>query len=483
MLPTVFDPSMTKARLMEISESIKWIDDRIFAKTGKRLDSLQISILEATSRGQKYPQIAETYNFSNDHIRKAAWKLWKLLSDVLGESVSQSNFRTLVQRGFFSNSNINNIVNSNNNKINVCSDRYHSEVTKARSPTSSQPSPDNPTEPQINLDDAPAILTCYSRTNELNTLQHWIVQDCCRIVELLGISGIGKTALSLRLIDQIKINFDYIIYQTLCFSPTLETTLTNLLENFGKPAEIPQQLENKISQLLKYLRQHRCLIILDDVQMLFSPGKLAGEYQPSLENYPLFFKRIAEIEHSSCFLLITAEQLQEFTQLKKGDRAVRSLVLGGLGIAAKEILKQYELSDEDQWEKLINLYQGNPLWLEMTAMMIQDLFAGNVADFLEYKSLIICDALKAAIQRQWQRLTPQEQAILIQFTALDAPVSLPQLGQKLNLADSDLLNGVKSLRRRLFLEHIQREKQRLFQLNPVYQQYLKEQNPEICERS
>ncbi len=60
--------------------------------------------------------------------------------------------------------------------------------------------------------------------------------------------------------------------------------------------------------------------------------------------------------------------------------------------------------------------------------------------------------------------------------------------QKLNLPDSDLLNGVKSLRRRLFLADIQREKQRLFQLNPVYQQYLeeqspKEQNPEICDRS
>ncbi len=101
MLPTVFYPNMTKARLMEFEESIKWIDDRIFAKTGKRLDSLQISILEATSRGQKYPQIAEEYNFSNDHVRKAAWKLWKLLSDVFGEPVSQSNFRTLVQRGFF----------------------------------------------------------------------------------------------------------------------------------------------------------------------------------------------------------------------------------------------------------------------------------------------------------------------------------------------------------------------------------------------
>jgi hypothetical protein len=173
--------------------------------------------------------------------------------------------------------------------------------------------------------------------------------------------------------------------------------------------------------------------------------------------------------------------------LKKGDRSVRSFLLGGLGIAAKEILKAYELSDEDQWERLINLYQGNPLWLEMTAMMIQDLFAGNVAEFLEYRSLIVCDALKAQIQRQWQRLTPQEQAIMIQFSGKDVPVTLPQLGQKLNLADSDLLNGVNSLRRRLFLQDIQQDNKRLFQLNLIYQQYLKEhlkeQNPAICDRS
>jgi len=473
---------------MDVEDILKQAESLVFAKTGKKLEHLQKTVLKGTLQGQTYPEIAKENAFSESHVKNVGHELWHTLSSALGEKVTKSNFKSVFKslRITSQRSNSNNFspaqisvichTNPTINNINIFTDQE-------RSPAPAQTSPDTPPEPQINLDDAPAILTCYSRTTELNTLEHWIVQDRCRIVELLGMSGIGKTALSLGLIDQIKTNFDYIIYQTLCFSPTLETTLTNLLENFGKPTEIPQQLESKISQLLKYLRPHRCLIILDDVQMLFSPGKLAGEYQPSLENYPLFFKRIAEIEHSSCFLLITAEQLQEFTQLKKGDRSVRSFLLGGLGIAAKKILKQYELSDENQWEKLINLYQGNPLWLEMTAMMIQDLFAGNVADFLEYKSLIICDALKAAIQRQWQRLTPQEQAILIQFTALDTPVSLPQLGQKLNLADSDLLNGVKSLRRRLFLEHIQREKQRLFQLNPVYQQYLKEQNPEICERS
>lgn len=472
---------------MDIEEVLTQAEALVFAKTGQKLEHLQKTVLKGTLQGQTYPEIARENGFSESHVKNVGQELWKTLSSALGEKVTKSNFKSVFKglritsqksNSNFSPAEISVVCHTNPtiNNINIFADQE-------RDTTSPQPSPDPPTQTKINLEDAPAILTCSDRTTELSTLEHWIVKDRCRIVELLGISGIGKTALSLWLIDQIKINFDYIIYLTLCFSPTLERTLTNLLENFSETTEIPQQLEGKISQLLKYLRQHRCLIILDDVQMLFSPGKLAGEYQASLENYPLFFKRIAEIEHSSCFLLISAEQLQEFTQLKKGDRSVRSLVLNSLGIAAKEILKQYELSDEDQWERLINLYQGNPLWLEMTAMMIQDLFAGNVADFLEYKSLIICDALKAAIQRQWQRLTPQEQAIMIQCTAVDAPVSLPQLGQKLNLADSDLLNGVKSLRRRLFLEDIQREKQRLFQLNPVYQQYLKEQNPEICQRS
>jgi thymidylate kinase len=294
-----FVQTIAQARPMELEESVKWIDDRIFAKTGKHLNSLQISILEATLQGKKYPQIAEEYNFTTNHVSKAACKLWKLLSDEFEEPVSQSKLRALAQRIVFENSDRNYVVNSNNNKINICSDRDSSQIKKAPSPATRKPAQKNQTQPHIDLGDAPEIVNFYGRTDELATLQQWIINDRCnrsdrppsptRIIAILGINGIGKTALAIRLIDAIKTQFNYVIYRSLRFSPTLETTLTNLLQNFSESSEIPRQIETQIKQLFNHLRQHRTLIILDDVEALFRSGQLAGQYKSGYENYQLFF--------------------------------------------------------------------------------------------------------------------------------------------------------------------------------------------------
>jgi hypothetical protein len=50
----------------------------------------------------------------------------------------------------------------------------------------------------------------------------------------------------------------------------------------------------------------------------------------------------------------------------------------------QKILNDKELLDQDNWHDLIEKYQGHPLWLEMTATMIQELFYGRVTDFLAY---------------------------------------------------------------------------------------------------
>jgi hypothetical protein len=88
--------------LWTFKEVLKLADDIVFAKTGKHLDHLQEGILRGTWQRQKYPEIAKTLHRSEAHVKKVASKLWKLLSETLGEDINQSNFASTVERWQFS---------------------------------------------------------------------------------------------------------------------------------------------------------------------------------------------------------------------------------------------------------------------------------------------------------------------------------------------------------------------------------------------
>jgi hypothetical protein len=126
------------------------------------------------------------------------------------------------------------------------------EVPKDRSP--STPIAEN-TQPQIHQDlrDAPDISSLYTRTSELATLQEWILQERCRLVAILGISGIDKTALGLHLLPQIQHQFEYVIWRSLGTSPILETTLKNLIKFLSdRPeTEMPLSTDELVSLLME----------------------------------------------------------------------------------------------------------------------------------------------------------------------------------------------------------------------------------------
>lgn len=452
---------------MDIAEILKVADELVSAKTGEHLDYLQEAILRGTLQGRKYSDIAEEMHASEGHVRDVGSELWKILSDGLGENITKANFRAILEKVnvYHVSSAIGQIFGGINN-VNICPET-------SKPPQVTQQPQQTPTQPHIDLGDAPEIFSFYDRTPSLTTLETWILHDRDRLIALLGISGIGKTTLALRLIEQIKTHFDYVIYRSLRFSPTPDATLTNLLQIFSQQAEIPQAIETQLSQLINYLRKYRCLIIFDDVQMLFSSGQLAGQYKPGYEDYHLFFKQIAELCHQSSLLLISWEKPREVAKFEKLNNYVHSLVLGSLGIAAKEILRQHNLSDEDSWETLINSYQGNPLWLEFTATMIQELFGGKVSDFLQCDAPILCESLQAQLDQQFQRLTQPEQAVMIQLANETEPVTLSQIAKTVQLSTSDLLNAMQSLGRRLLLEAKEQGKTTFFTLNSVLKQYVK----------
>jgi hypothetical protein len=281
----------------------------------------------------------------------------------------------------------------------------------------------------------------------------------------------------MRLIDRIQTHFDRIIYRSLRFSPTLETTLTNLLQIFSQSSEIPQEVRGQHgeiapTEILNHLRQNRCLIILDDVQALFSSNQLAGQYKSDYEDYHIFFQLITEVSHNSCFVLISSEKPREITSLEKENYPCRPFILGSLGMASKEILREYQLSDEEDWETLINTYQSHPFWLEMTASLIRELFGGRVSDFLQYE-LILDESLQSHLSQLFSRLTEPEVTVITQLAQETEPVMLSKLLNRLNLSPSEAINATRSLGRRFLLETQEQEKITFFRLNPVVAQYVK----------
>ncbi|HEY9864285.1 MAG TPA: NB-ARC domain-containing protein [Candidatus Obscuribacterales bacterium] len=453
---------------MELKEVLRFADEKVFSKTGKHLDDLQEAILKEAIQGRKYAtKVAQDRDCSEGYVRVAASELWKILSDVFDEEVSKGNVRAILERANFYNSP--SAILSNHvtfNHVNVCQER-------ARSPTETQNSEQTPKQLQIDLGDAPEIFSFYDRTPQLSTLENWITQDRTRLIALLGISGIGKTSLALHLIDQIKTQFDYIIYRSLRFSPNLEQYLSQILKNFSESSEIPQNIETKISQILNYLRKYRCLIILDDVQTLFSSGQLAGQYKSGYEDYQLFFKQITQVNHNSCFLLISSEKPREIAELEKSNSPIHSLVLGSLGLGAKDILSSHQLLEAETWETLINIYQGNPLWLNITAALIRELFSSKVADFLEYDMPLLDESLQSRLEQLLGRLTEEEVTVITQLSQETEGVLLSEILNKIKLSNSELINAIKSLCMRFLLETQDREKITFFTLNPVVAQYVK----------
>jgi len=100
------------------------------------------------------------------------------------------------------------------NKVSICSER-------SRSPKSSLIS--KSTEKQhLDIDTAPEVSAFYGLNDELNTLKNWLIRDHSRLITLFGTIGIGKTTLAVKLIEEVATEFEYIIYRSLRYCPSID---------------------------------------------------------------------------------------------------------------------------------------------------------------------------------------------------------------------------------------------------------------------
>ncbi len=159
----------------------------------------------------------------------------------------------------------------------------------------------------------------YGRTEELATLKQWIVQDNCRLVGLLGMGGIGKTALSVKFAQQVRHEFGCVIWRSLQNAPPVNDILATLIQFLSNqqetPANLPESTSLRITRLIEYLRSSRCLLILDNAETILQAGAGAGQYRQGYEGYGELIKRVGETFHRSCLILTSCEKPQELAAL------------------------------------------------------------------------------------------------------------------------------------------------------------------------
>jgi len=309
--------------------------------------------------------------------------------------------------------------------------------------------------------DAPHTGAFHGRNHELQQLSEWIDRDQCQLISLIGMGGIGKTSLAVQVANAVADKFDVLIWRSLVNAPPLSEILRAWLLGLsdGQLSVPPDSLDSQFIALFELLRQRRCLLILDNCESVMQSGERAGYYRAGYEDYGRLFKRIGEVNHQSCLLLTSRELPNEAARLERESARVHNLMLGGLAAEfGQAILNQQGLHlSAPESLALVNRFSGNPLALMLVGDTIQDVFEGNVAEFLgDSPSTLIFGDIREVLEQQFARLAPLEQEILIWLAVERDTCSLQQLDDDIArvLPKHALLEAVNSLRRRSLIEKI-----------------------------
>ncbi len=288
----------------------------------------------------------------------------------------------------------------------------------------------------------------YGRREELNILNQWILNDGCRLIALIGIGGIGKTSLCAKITQTLNQDFERTIWFSLRNAPPSSEILINLLQilSNGEETELSKNLTQVINQLLRYLQTHRCLLVFDNVDTIFTSGSYAGNYLEGYEAYGELFQKLGETSHQSCILMTSREKPKEIAASEGKELPVRSLQISGLEISeVKELFQAKGIispADSDL-QKLIDIYSGNPLYLKVISTTIINLCDGNIADFLTQSPILIGDVRNLIIQ-QLNRLSEIEKSLIYCLAIERDGLTLKQLKEDLSLQHLHIYSNFKS---------------------------------------
>jgi NB-ARC domain len=409
---------------MNGNEALSIIDRILTTNHQPKLKDIQTTVVLQIWDGKSYPEIGKQLGYEPDYIKQVAAHLWQQLSKITPERVSKSNIRSILQQ-------------------------YQISLTKT------------------DWGEAIDVSNFYDRQPELQILDNWITQQHCRFIGIFGWSGIGKTALSIKLAQQLESQFEYVIWRSIQQSLSFDHFLQEILLLL----DIAPKSENIISEMIQRLRQKRCLLIFDGIESVLQPGDRSGLYIAGHEGYKQLFARISDENHQSCILITSREKPCEMTMREAPLSPVKSLQIQGLSLtAAQQILFDQGLSASfAQQQRLINYVHGHPLALKIVATTIQNLFSGDTLSFLTQGTMAF-GSLRDLLEEQFDRLSDLQQQVMywLAMNPQDANPSKIQAALIPSVAWPILLEALETLHNHSLISTVAQG----FSLEPIILEYV-----------
>ncbi len=423
-------------------------------------------IMQGSWKGKTYEQM-EIPGYALSTVKQIiSPKLWKRLSTLIGQEVRKKNCRIVLEpilqdfhKQFQLKSN-----ETQNDQLNEISTKKENM---------------NRVSPKIDWGEASDTSGFVGRDDELAELKQWMIRERCGLITLLASGGMGKSALAQKCAEQNKQHFDSVIWRSLREAPPLDKIITDLIEHICPENinQIHETNENKINGLIEGLKNNRCLVILDNFEAIFEPNKWAGtHYKKGYQNYGYFLQRVCESRHQSC-LLITSREKPHEVAISECDR-VRSKEIKGLKEEAEKLLNdKYLLGTFAEKQKLITLYEGNPLALKIVASLIKDGYQGNIHKFLMRKIKSRISKIDDLLEEQYKRSTRSEKVILYWIAINREPVEIDVLENDILFSQilEELPEALTSLKRRSLIE----TSENIYTLQNVLMEYMTER---LCQK-
>jgi len=412
-------------------ESVCQIIER---KIARPLTEVEISLLHGAFNHLTYESIANFSGYSLNYLqRDIGPKLWNLLSDAWGYKINKTNLR-----GILTN--------------------FQPRIFDSRQPI----------ENSTDWGEAIDVNTFYGRVEEINTLTRWIIDARCRTIALVGMAGMGKSALAAKVAYDLQGQFEFVIWRSLRNAPSLETLLTDLVPFLSNQ----QETKPKLTKLLESWRKSRCLVILDNLETLLNAERV-GQFRAGFENYEELLQLATQAKHQSCILLTSREKPAIVATFEDVDLTVRSLKINGSPEAAQAIIQGKQLVGTQKQKQLLgDRYSNCPLAVKIVATSIQELFGSSIGDFLQEDTLIF-NGVRRLLDCQFQRLSPLEKSLMYWLAINREWTSLAKLQTDIIPAVSKgkLLESLEALNFRCLIERQGTQ----FTQQPIVMEYITEQ--------